>query len=333
MLANIHRVSWGSIVAGIFTVVAISLLLSTLGTSLGFTILDPYAEHPTQRIGITFLIWSALSLLISLALGGYVAGKLAGITGAIHGFLVWATTLVIVCIVSSMVVMGTAKMAVGTIGAIGSATGAIASGVGSAVTNGTISLTSLFSDLNIDTDIDKTAVEKNVSAILQKTKIATLQPDYLQRQLVKSAGDVKWTLKQIALNPNNVDEAIDELTDKLKTRVDIVTADIDREAVLNAIEQNSDLNRKDAEQVLDNYLVARENIQQSVKQRLTDAQEALKQTKDKYYELTQQAKDATAYAVDEMAKLACWIFVALLIAAFVSMVAGCFGVHCTTRIR
>lgn len=333
MLTNIHRASWGSVIAGIFTVIAISLLLSILGASLGFTMLDPNAEQPTQGIGTTFLVWSALSLLVSVALGGYVAGKLAGVTGAIHGFLVWATSIVIACLFSSMVVIGMAKVAIGTVGAIGSAAGSVASGVGSTVASGASSLAGMFSDLSIDTDLNKTDVEKNISSILQQTKIPTLQPDYLQRQLAKSANDVKWAVKQIALNPNSVDEVVDELSSKLKTRTDNITANIDKESVITAIEQNSDMNRKDAEQVLNNYLMARQNVQQTVEQRLADAQDAIKQAKDKYHVMVQQAKDAADEASDAMAKLACWSFFTLLIAAFVSTIAGYFGSHCTARIK
>ncbi|MCX2195203.1 hypothetical protein [Pantoea agglomerans] len=35
------RVSWGSIIAGVVTVMAVSLLLTTLGSSLGFSLLSP----------------------------------------------------------------------------------------------------------------------------------------------------------------------------------------------------------------------------------------------------------------------------------------------------
>lgn len=36
-----RRVSWGFIIAGVVTVMAVSLLLTTLGSGLGFSMLSP----------------------------------------------------------------------------------------------------------------------------------------------------------------------------------------------------------------------------------------------------------------------------------------------------
>lgn len=39
-----RSVSWGSIIAGVVTVMAVSLLLTTLGASLGFSLLSPQSD-------------------------------------------------------------------------------------------------------------------------------------------------------------------------------------------------------------------------------------------------------------------------------------------------
>ncbi|HBI08481.1 MAG TPA: CAP-Gly protein, partial [Erwinia persicina] len=43
-LALTKRVSWGSIIAGVVTAMAISLLLTMLGTSLGLSMLSPKSD-------------------------------------------------------------------------------------------------------------------------------------------------------------------------------------------------------------------------------------------------------------------------------------------------
>lgn len=78
---------WGSVIGGVITVLAVSLLLSTLGTSLGFSIVDPTSDDPINGAGTTVVIWSAVSIIISLAAGAFIAGRLAANDGLIHGFL------------------------------------------------------------------------------------------------------------------------------------------------------------------------------------------------------------------------------------------------------
>ncbi|MCC8173668.1 MAG: hypothetical protein LIO65_04580 [Odoribacter sp.] len=95
---KINRISWGSIIGGIVTVLAISFLLSLIGTSISLFMLDPLDSDPFAGVGTSFGIWTVISILISLAAGGFVAGKLAAKDGIIHGFLTWASSLIIAII-------------------------------------------------------------------------------------------------------------------------------------------------------------------------------------------------------------------------------------------
>ena len=81
------RVSWGSVFGGVVTVLAVSILLSVLGSSIGLFMFDPFADNPVSGIGTTVGIGTALALIVSMVAGGFVAGKLAGVDGLIHGFL------------------------------------------------------------------------------------------------------------------------------------------------------------------------------------------------------------------------------------------------------
>ena len=78
------NVSWGSIIAGVVTFLAVTVLLSlvTAGIGLGGS-------------GIGAGIWSVIALAIALAAAGFVAGALAVRSGLLHGFLTWATSLVV----------------------------------------------------------------------------------------------------------------------------------------------------------------------------------------------------------------------------------------------
>ena len=80
------RVSWGSVFGGVMTVLAISVLLSILNSSIGLFMFDPLSGHPASGIGTAVGIGSAVILITGMAAGGFVAGKLAGMDGMIHGF-------------------------------------------------------------------------------------------------------------------------------------------------------------------------------------------------------------------------------------------------------
>lgn len=77
-----NQISWRSIFAGVIAVLAISMLLSLLGVALGFALLDPEAATDISNgSGTAVTIWTLLSLLVSLGIGGFIAGRLAGTDG------------------------------------------------------------------------------------------------------------------------------------------------------------------------------------------------------------------------------------------------------------
>jgi hypothetical protein len=97
-------VSWGGIWAGVLVALGTLLLLSTLGLAVGIA-----AGNATGgvnagtggvspgTVGTAAVIWSALSLLISMFLGGLASTRMGRITnrsgGMFHGGLVWVITL------------------------------------------------------------------------------------------------------------------------------------------------------------------------------------------------------------------------------------------------
>ena len=84
--------------------------------------LNPLSEHPASGIGTAVGIGSAVILVAGMTAGGFVAGKLAGMDGIIHGFLVWATTLIVAVILGIFLAVGTAKMTANALGAVSSVT-------------------------------------------------------------------------------------------------------------------------------------------------------------------------------------------------------------------
>jgi hypothetical protein len=88
------RISWGAIFAGAIIALATQLVLTLIGTAVGLATLNPATgQNPSgTTLGIGAGIWLVISSLVSLFLGGYIAGRLGGtFNGWLHGLATWAT--------------------------------------------------------------------------------------------------------------------------------------------------------------------------------------------------------------------------------------------------
>ncbi|MEZ2229299.1 hypothetical protein [Microcoleus sp.] len=95
------RVRWGPIFSGLVIAIGSQLVLSALGAAIG---LSNIANSGAPRsiagsVGTGVGIWSIISLLISLGLGGWVTARACGPmnrnTALLNGAILWATTLTI----------------------------------------------------------------------------------------------------------------------------------------------------------------------------------------------------------------------------------------------
>ncbi|HET6568934.1 MAG TPA: hypothetical protein VFG50_13290 [Rhodothermales bacterium] len=97
--AAIKRASWGAIFAGGFVAFATESTLAMLGLAVGFSTIDPVTEaNPLGGFAIGAAIWMLISTIIAFLIGGYVAGRLAGMPrrqdGVWHGIATWALVTV-----------------------------------------------------------------------------------------------------------------------------------------------------------------------------------------------------------------------------------------------
>ncbi|MGZ7457786.1 hypothetical protein ACXPVS_13575 [Pseudomonas sp. Ma2-10] len=119
--STLSGVSWGAIFAGAAAAAALSLILVLLGFGLGFSAVSPWANEgvSAKGLGISTIVWLAVTQIVASGLGGYIAGRLrvkwANMHGdevyfrdTAHGFLAWCvatlvTATLVVGSVSSMV--------------------------------------------------------------------------------------------------------------------------------------------------------------------------------------------------------------------------------------
>jgi hypothetical protein len=114
---TLSGVSWGAIFAGAAAAAALSLILVLLGFGLGFSAVSPWANEgvSAKSLGISTIVWLAVTQIVASGLGGYIAGRLrvkwaymhtdeVYFRDTAHGFLAWCVaTLVTATLVAGSV--------------------------------------------------------------------------------------------------------------------------------------------------------------------------------------------------------------------------------------
>jgi hypothetical protein len=95
------RVRWGPILAGLVTAISSQFVLSGIGAAIGLTTIanSGAPRSDASAVGSAVGIWSIVSLLIALFLGGWITARACGpmnrSTALLNGAILWATTLAI----------------------------------------------------------------------------------------------------------------------------------------------------------------------------------------------------------------------------------------------
>lgn len=121
------RISWGGIWAGVLTAMGTLLFLTTLGVAIGISAVAP-GQTDAGTFGTGAAIWSGLSLLIALFVGGMAATRLGMVfdkaAGAFEGALVWVLSFLVILWLASSGVRLLASGMSGLFSGIGQTVGA-----------------------------------------------------------------------------------------------------------------------------------------------------------------------------------------------------------------
>jgi hypothetical protein len=80
-----NRVQWGPIIAGVLTALGTLLLLTVLGLAVGSSAFEPGTDASDWGTGAG--IWGAISAILALFAGGWVAAKTAAVGGKFSGLM------------------------------------------------------------------------------------------------------------------------------------------------------------------------------------------------------------------------------------------------------
>lgn len=231
------EISWAAIIAGAIAALATWLLLYTFGLAVGLSSIDPGDSGSLKSSGIFTGIWGLVSPLLALFLGGFVAGRMAGVParseGATHGFIVWGLTTLL----GAMFVVMALSALIGGVASVGRA--AIGAG-GAAVQRGVAAGPGLREAANWF-GLDAEDAIRPVNDRLRAEGKPTITSD----QVVNASRDVVGT-------------AVRE-------------GRFDREMLIGALSQNTALARGDAEEIAARVETQFQNARSSVGASLQDA--------------------------------------------------------------
>ena len=317
-----NNFSWRSVFAGVVTFLAILILLSLIGTAIGFGTPDLTTADPFSGVGIGLVIWVIITLILSFGAGGYIAGITANRAGYIHGFITWAVSLI-----SIVVLMTTAVSSIfGAVGNIVGSTAGVVGDVTQEVGSGVASLTEdSFNAITEDIDVDTDELESTTTEVLEDTDIPELQPDYLQSQLDETGEDIKDAGYNVVVSGNDAGEETDKVIENIEQRIDTINEGLDEEALTDAVVSNTDLSEEEANSAVNNIMDAYDEAAQNASEKLDEAKIAVQDLQTQAEQAEEEGIQTAEEVSDEAAKYSLYIFAGLLIAMFVTSFAGQAG--------
>lgn len=305
-----HRISWSAVIAGGLVALTIQLVLSLLGLSIGFGLIDP-AQEPGAGLsgfGTGAAWWWILSSLLSLFAGGWVAGRMAGVPrrigGALHGLVTWSFVTVFTVVLLGF---GIGTLIGGLLGAVGHGAEALQQAVQGVEVEGTT--TSRQEEGGARQALD--GVVQEAREILRETDTPELQPQELEERGEEALSTVEQHLRAAVTHPQEADERLRQAFDTVWGEARKVAGAADREALVNALVKETDLTREEARETVGRWDQALQKARQEAEQAGEN--------------LAEKAREQAGEAADALASAAFWTFLGLVLGAACAAGGGLLG--------
>jgi hypothetical protein len=283
---QLRRISWGAVFAGLALALVTQLTLYLLGLSIGALTVNPMAEQdPLAGLGTAFVIWDAASTLIALFIGGWVAGRLAGIPsqadGAVHGLVVWATTILASIVLLSTTVGSVLNSTANLLGQTASTTGSLIANVAPETADA-------------------------VQAIADETGIA-LTPEAVQERAVNFIAEDTDIQVEVTNEAAFRQALIDFGTAATQNGI----SEADREALQTSLAETTTLSEDQIEEVVASVATNVDQLTAQVQETVDNVQ--------------QQATQVAGNAADTISTIAGVLFASLIVGAFAAGLGGYIG--------
>ena len=286
------QIQWGAIIAGLAVGLAVQMVLTLLGLSIGASSIDLRETHPGGGIPLATGLWTGVSMLISAFIGGYVASRLSGASvraeGLFHGAVLWAVTSVVFAWLGTTAL---SFMIGGLFTTLGGGMQMLGQGVGTAV-SAAASKVAGSGTANITAADLRTQIE----SALKATEKPELQPGTIRKDI----GQKNAQARDGGSIQNLTESTLGEIRDKL--------AAMDRGAAVNVMVNKLGMSERQAQEVAQSAIGAVESIKG-----------AGKDIKDKSLDLG----NATMTGVGSAAW---WLFVLAVLSLGASLIGGALGI-------
>lgn len=288
-------VSWAAIFAGAAGAAALSLILLILGAGLGLSSVSPWSQQgmTAATFGVSTILWLAFTQFAASGIGGYLAGRLRSRWSGTHVDEVYFRDSAHGFLAWSVATLATAAFLTSTIGSLlGTGAQAGAAAVGGAGTAAAAASTAGASD-----SLPKDATGPGVNYFV----------DSLFRRDNASATGSPSTSTSAPIGPDNSSAKGDSSEVSRIFLHSLRTGPLpqdDTKYLGQVVARRTGLSQAEAEKrVTDVY---------------TRSQTALNNAQTQAREATDKARKTTTYAL-------LWMFVALLIGAFIASLAATYG--------
>lgn len=249
--------------------------------------------------------------------------------GLIHGFLTWATSVLALLVMLSFITAGIFSTVGSTLGSVFSVAGqgvqSVASGTGDLVSKG---FNQLVGEVG---EVDTQELEGQTNQILEDTDVPELQPNYINDQLKEASMEIANAGKEIALNPENSDQIIQETQNSLQQKADMIADAADnKDAIANAVNENTDLNQQEAEEATNNISEGLQTASKEAQQKLDQASKKVDQAQQQLDQTIKDARKQADEAASATSKASIWGFVALVLGMILTSIAGLLGSNFVT---
>lgn len=317
------NISWGSILAGLVSFFAIFITLVLIGSAIGFGIVKPTSNNPLDGVGIGLTIWTVVTFILALFCSGFISGVAARRTGLLHGFLTWATSVLVLVAILSYTAIG-AFSAVGSLfGNIVSATG---SGVQTVATGTADTISKAFDSVTENVQsVNTNELQSQVKKVLSDTNVPELQPDYLKSEMKEATDEITEAGKEIVTDPENADQIFKNTSDSLEEKAKKIGNSVDREAIANAVSKNTELSKEEADQATDNIYNELKTASEQAQEQIETAQTNLEKAKNDLDKTIKEARQKAEDASNTVAKASIWGFIAMILGMVITSLAGMWG--------
>ncbi len=292
---TLGAVSWGAILAGATAAAAASLILFVLGTGLGLSSVSPWARSGISgtTFGLTTILWITLTSLVASAIGGYIAGRLRVRWLATHVDEVYFRDTAHGFLAWGLATLATATLLTSVISSIISGAAQVGATVAGNIAGGATAATAAAAT---------TATQNDAADGSANNQLMSYFVDTLFR---RGATTDATSLTNTAPPAGDTPEAKAELARIFANG--IATGSLPQEDIRYAgrtISQQTNLSQAEAEKrVTDTF--------NAVQQKMREAETAARTAAD-------QARKVSAYG-------SLWLFISLLIGAFVASLAAVYG--------